>query len=50
MPGGSGARVTYPMGTCGTTSCFTNGGPAISNERFDLQANDCAAEADAGAE
>ncbi len=40
VPGGSGARVTYPMGTCAANSCFTTSGPALSNELFDLQAND----------
>lgn len=39
-PGGSGARVTYPMGTCSSNSCFTSGGPVLSNELFDLLAND----------
>lgn len=40
VPGGSGARVTYPLGTCAANSCFVSGGPAISNELFDLQSTD----------
>jgi hypothetical protein len=41
--GGEGFRVTYPLGTCGNVqskSCFTQSGPQISNELFDLQATD----------
>ncbi|HEX8791038.1 MAG TPA: hypothetical protein VF765_08790 [Polyangiaceae bacterium] len=39
-PGGSGARVTYPLGTCAANSCFTTSGPQISNELFDLRSTD----------
>jgi hypothetical protein len=45
VPGGSGARVTYPLGTCGdvhNATCFQTGGPQISNELFDLQTTDYA--------
>lgn len=39
-PAGSGARVTYPLGTCTSNSCFAAGGAQISNELFDLRASD----------
>lgn len=40
VPGGSGVRVTYPLGTCAANNCFVTNGPAISNELFDLQPTD----------
>lgn len=41
--GGEGFRVTYPLGTCGNVqskTCFTQSGPQISNELFNLLATD----------
>jgi hypothetical protein len=45
VPGGSGTRITYPLGTCSdvhNASCFPMGGVQISNELFDLQPTDYA--------
>jgi hypothetical protein len=45
VPGGSGYRVTYPLGTCAdvhNASCFPPGGVQISNELFDLHSTDYA--------